>query len=341
VIYLRDLRWLADTVRDVHAAQTVDELCRLAGDAMDRRFFLFGSACEEVGPEGSLYIPHRIRTGAPPPPDHAVYFHDNPFGALISDGQDHRVMHMHQAVPAKVWHRTDHYNGIARAMDWNDQLMIVAQNRGTLVAFGMYRKGVFSDYERALALLLQPHLEAAWTRIRRIQPTAPCLPGPLRIELAADQQPLVLSGNQRQTLCAYFPGWRASRTLPDKLSRWIADSLRALTAMPPVRPLRVLVIEGARGRLLARCFPQRDRAGVTLVMVEELRGHAAALPPLSPRESEVLAWIAQGKRDTEIGRILGIAAATVSKHVEHLLRKTGARSRTEAVALLRAQVGSV
>jgi DNA-binding CsgD family transcriptional regulator len=340
VICLRDLGWLADTVRDVHAAQTIAELCRVAGDAVDRRFSVVVSACEEVGPTGSLYIPHRLRLGVPLPPDHAVYFHDNPFGALIADGRDHRVMHMHQAVSAAVWHRTDHYNGIARPMGWNDQLMIIAQNRGTLVAFGMYRAGVFSDYERALALLLQPHLAAVWARIRRIQPATPWVPGPLRFELTADLRPVALSTNQRQTLLAYFPDWRAMSALPDKLHHWVADSLRSLSVTPPACPLRALVIEGERGRLLARCFPQRDRSGVTLVMVEELRGYGAPLLPLSPREREVLAWIASGKRDAEIGQILGIAAATVSKHVENILRKTGMRSRTEAALLMRERVGS-
>jgi DNA-binding CsgD family transcriptional regulator len=52
---------------------------------------------------------------------------------------------------------------------------------------------------------------------------------------------------------------------------------------------------------------------------------------LTRRECEVLGWVAHGKRDAEIGAILGISKKTVSKHVEHLLSKLHAETRTAAV----------
>jgi DNA-binding CsgD family transcriptional regulator len=54
---------------------------------------------------------------------------------------------------------------------------------------------------------------------------------------------------------------------------------------------------------------------------------------LSPREQEVLYWIAEGKRDWEIGRILGLSPRTVGKHVEHVLAKLRVSSRTAAATL--------
>lgn len=51
---------------------------------------------------------------------------------------------------------------------------------------------------------------------------------------------------------------------------------------------------------------------------------------LTPRECEVIFWIAQGKRDAEIAVILGASAKTVSKHVEHILEKLGAETRLAA-----------
>ena len=51
---------------------------------------------------------------------------------------------------------------------------------------------------------------------------------------------------------------------------------------------------------------------------------------LSPREAEVLLWIAQGKSNEEIGIILGAARNTVKKHVLHLLQKLGVESRNAA-----------
>ena len=61
---------------------------------------------------------------------------------------------------------------------------------------------------------------------------------------------------------------------------------------------------------------------------------------LTPRQSQVLALIASGLSDKEIGDRLGLAHRTVRTHIDRLLREHGLRSRTEAVAAwLRGQQG--
>lgn len=52
--------------------------------------------------------------------------------------------------------------------------------------------------------------------------------------------------------------------------------------------------------------------------------------PLTARETEVLAWMREGKRNQEIATILGISLRTVEKHVENILRKTFTETRTAA-----------
>jgi DNA-binding CsgD family transcriptional regulator len=51
---------------------------------------------------------------------------------------------------------------------------------------------------------------------------------------------------------------------------------------------------------------------------------------LTPRECEVVFWIAQGKHDAEIATILGCAPKTVSKHAERVLAKFAAETRLAA-----------
>ncbi len=51
---------------------------------------------------------------------------------------------------------------------------------------------------------------------------------------------------------------------------------------------------------------------------------------LSPREAEILLWVAQGKSNAEVGMILKISAATVKKHLEHIYLKLGVESRNAA-----------
>jgi len=51
---------------------------------------------------------------------------------------------------------------------------------------------------------------------------------------------------------------------------------------------------------------------------------------LTPREAEVLLWVAQGKSNSEISTILGTAENTVKKHLQNLFEKLGIESRNAA-----------
>ena len=54
--------------------------------------------------------------------------------------------------------------------------------------------------------------------------------------------------------------------------------------------------------------------------------------PLTPRESEILALLADGAANKEIASRLGISEHTAKYHVSSILNKLGATTRTEAVA---------
>jgi DNA-binding CsgD family transcriptional regulator len=66
----------------------------------------------------------------------------------------------------------------------------------------------------------------------------------------------------------------------------------------------------------------------------EFRRRASGQRGLTPREAEVLGWIARGKQNAEIARLLFISPHTVRKHVENIFEKLGVRTRTAAVAAL-------
>jgi DNA-binding NarL/FixJ family response regulator len=51
------------------------------------------------------------------------------------------------------------------------------------------------------------------------------------------------------------------------------------------------------------------------------------------READVLRLVAEGLANKQIAERLYLSPRTVEKHVESLLRKTGARSRTQLVAI--------
>ena len=54
------------------------------------------------------------------------------------------------------------------------------------------------------------------------------------------------------------------------------------------------------------------------------------MPGLSPRESEVLRWVAEGKTDAEISQILGISYRTVTTHLNKILKKLQVENRIAA-----------
>lgn len=61
----------------------------------------------------------------------------------------------------------------------------------------------------------------------------------------------------------------------------------------------------------------------------------AASDALTAREAEILALVAEGRTNGEIGKQLFISAKTVSVHVSNILAKLGASGRTEAAAIAR------
>jgi transcriptional regulator EpsA len=64
--------------------------------------------------------------------------------------------------------------------------------------------------------------------------------------------------------------------------------------------------------------------------------HAGAIPradsAVTQRETEILNWIKEGKTTTDIAGILRLSPFTVKNHVQNILKKLGARSRSHAVA---------
>lgn len=78
--------------------------------------------------------------------------------------------------------------------------------------------------------------------------------------------------------------------------------------------------------------------GETMLLLEQ-RSSTGATPSrldnaaLTPRETEVLSWLAKGKTNRDIGDILGLSHRTVNKHLEHVFEKLGVETRAAAAAL--------
>ena len=99
---------------------------------------------------------------------------------------------------------------------------------------------------------------------------------------------------------------------------------------------------GARGYMLKTMPPKelvkiirRVHAGKKYIPPEVAANLAEhfSTDNLTPRETEVLAQIAEGNRNRDIAERLFISEETVKVHIKHIMDKLGASDRTQAVAI--------
>ncbi|HWS39566.1 MAG TPA: alpha/beta fold hydrolase [Actinoplanes sp.] len=79
--------------------------------------------------------------------------------------------------------------------------------------------------------------------------------------------------------------------------------------------------------------PAADIALVTGFVIAERVSRPLIRTGLTAREREVLARLATGDSNPEIGRALGISVHTVERHLSAIYRKLGARGRSDAVRI--------
>ena len=125
--------------------------------------------------------------------------------------------------------------------------------------------------------------------------------------------------------------------------------LRAgLDALAPVDVLpaapRPFVGAFSGGALTVHLIPNAVSGSPVLVLEEERASSAGLLAErfaLTPREAEVLRWIADGKTNAETAVILAMQVGTVKKHLERIFAKLGCDSRAAALAIAREAIRSV
>jgi two-component system, NarL family, nitrate/nitrite response regulator NarL len=100
-----------------------------------------------------------------------------------------------------------------------------------------------------------------------------------------------------------------------------------------------LVLKDAGGELLLRCVDAvlAGEQWIDKEAMKQVMTMLAHAPPstadLTPRESDVVRQVAQGLRNKEIARNLGITEGTVKMHLHNLYEKLGVSSRTELALL--------
>jgi DNA-binding CsgD family transcriptional regulator len=199
-------------------------------------------------------------------------------------------------------------------------------------------------HEKFLLKLLRPHLNQAYRNaqtITHMQQKLTLVDQALYrlnfglIFLTLDGKIHLATTGAMQHLTNYLgpQSLRKSR-LPAPLWTWIKQRKVALKGKDDgLLQRNPLVLEHQGKRLVIRIVFDLDQS---LLLLEEhpTTMQLQSLVPfgLSPREAQVLDWVAQGKTNKEIGVILDLSPRTVQKHLEHIYRKIYVETRTAAAA---------
>jgi DNA-binding CsgD family transcriptional regulator len=175
----------------------------------------------------------------------------------------------------------------------------------------------FGDRERLLLQLLEPHLERRASEVEMRDEAVDALAAALD---AGDQPRDIVLATLNGTIEFGSP---RSREL---LRRYLGV---VNGAVPEGILSGITIVPGDAGRLTIRTARAGDL--VILLLAEE----DARMERLTPRQLEVLAGVAAGLTDAEIGESLGVARATVGKHLEAIYERLDVHNRTSAAALLR------
>lgn len=164
------------------------------------------------------------------------------------------------------------------------------------------------------------------------------------VELAASLEPDLIVMDLR------MPGLDGVAATEAVLARRPATRIVVLTTYESDDSILGAIAAGASGYLLKASPEDELLAGLRAVVAGQVAlapsmavrlvgraqaeaGTARSSSPLSPRETEVLALVAEGCSNPEIGRRLFVGEATVKTHLLHVFEKLGVNDRTRAVTL--------
>ncbi len=251
---------------------------------------------------------------------------DVPGGDRFASSDLHRTVY--QALPAR-------YQLAMRLASPDGDLHLVGLGRSHLEFDRWERRGLELLWPSLVACLRAamrarhyPGASRALDRVRDSRGVV-MVDADLRVELCTEQA--------RLWLAEYFPQeWqRHVATLPSPVERWVRKRLHTETiGRRNPQTVRDPLVQSRGERFLSIDLVVDHAKGEHLLILAEeaLASPTAALGSLglTPREAEVLSWVAQGKNNVEIGMILGVSARTVQKHLEHVFQKMGVESRTAA-----------
>lgn len=294
------------------------------------------SSVDRTGPDG-IMTPEIMRNcWAPVMHEHPVLIHCQQTGDLNA----HRVSDFYSQ---QKFHNLALYHEFYRKLSIEEGLCKGIRVSGPVViGIGLHRaRRNFSDRDVLIFNLIGPHLTQAWRNAREMTRVHHQVQEMRHVMNRFDCGVIALEPDGRARAIApwarralqEFCGADSVRNdvLPDCVRQWVRACSEQFRPDHVPLPIVPLVIERADSRLLIRLVSSPLQR---LLFLSVQRKPSAQCASLTPRETEVLSWVAEGKTNEEIGAILTLSPRTVQKHLEHIFSKLGVETRTAAAAVL-------
>ena len=274
-----------------------------------------------------------------------LHVREHPVVGHFRHSRDARAWSLYDLTTQDAFRRTALYRKVYRPMGIEYQLAMLLPSPGPVAhAVAVNRNSAdFSDDERQTLDLMWPQITQAARNLRVLSRSRSV---EVASTLVGGRGVIVIDGNGEVELCTEqarvwltkycaegFP--RRKISLPEKVAEWVALQLTdAVKERAIPNRQEPLILSRGDHFLVARLVIDHGRGQHLMILEEEsLRAPPGALQGLglTDREAEVLAWVAQGKTNREIGTILSMSSRTVQKHLEHVFEKLGVESRTAAI----------
>ena len=280
-----------------------------------------------------------------------AYAHEHPLAAHCFSGN---AIKTSDFVSTGEFKRLSIYNEFYRHLDTEIQMTVsIPVSREKVALFALSRNITdFSERDRFVLNMLRPHLLNALRNVTELdrmrferdllkkgadvqkQGVVLCQPAGMVIALSE------LAAEMFARYCAVTLS--EGDILPVALAQWLAMEIGRVPGEPGKSARQVerdvFIVEKDGKRLIIKLMNDITSGECILLLTEN--DPAALLRSLqrygmSPRETEVVHWLAKGKTNVEISIILNISKRTADKHLEHIFAKLGVETRTAAISIIR------
>ena len=263
------------------------------------------------------------------------HFTEHPALAYYAQSGDGRSYRISDFISRRQFHDLTLYNEYYGRFSVEYQMVTaISLAPNQMVGLAFDRDCIdFSENERLSLDLIRPHLVQAYRNVQMLDlmKRAAEQAGNQVLVVGRSKQTCLDNDNAWRTLARYFDVTLSSKSLPDKLNRWINyERARFCQASDVPTPSVPLVVTNEKGQLTLKFVWGGQVAGQDLLLLKE--EPTGPYPALTRREAEILTWLSQGKTNIEIGEALSISPRTVKKHLEHIYNKLQVHRRSGAVA---------